>query len=284
MSSRLRRLPLLLWRATVNFYRDDGLNLAAGVAFYSLLSLGPLIYLGGLVFSRAFDDGTALRDAMSHLSPMLPARAYEALEGFAVALRDRGEFVLLAAPGLVWVASSAFSALEFAINKAFATAPRRRFWRSRLKALALLGLGAALLASTLVVPAIVPRLQRAAGLELDAGGLWQALQLPLLLAATYAIFVLYFKLLPRGRVAWHAAASGAALSLILWEGARRLFGGLLARSTAFSVLSGALAGVVAFLMWMHAAVALILLGAELAAVLNGNRAVSGPESDEGSAA
>jgi len=52
------------------------------------------------------------------------------------------------------------------------------------------------------------------------------------------------------------------------EGARRLFGGLLLRSPAFGLLTGTLAGTVAFLLWVYTAVAIVLLGAEFAALVH----------------
>ena len=67
------------------------------------------------------------------------------------------------------------------------------------------------------------------------------------------------------------AAPAAAFSVVALELGRRLFGRLLERSPAFGVLSGSVAGIVAFLLWIYTAVAVVLLGAELAAVLNGNR-------------
>ena len=88
---------------------------------------------------------------------------------------------------------------------------------------------------------------------------------------TFLTFSLFFKLLPRGKVRWPPTFAGAGLSVALWELARRLFGGFLLRSPSFGALNGTVAGIVAFLLWIYAAAAIILLGAELAAVLNGNR-------------
>ena len=65
---------------------------------------------------------------------------------------------------------------------------------------------------------------------------------------------------------------GSAVSeVVLWEGARHVFGGLLARSPAFGLFSGALAGIVAVLGWIYVAVAVTIYGAEVAALLNGTR-------------
>ena len=93
-----------------------------------------------------------------------------------------------------------------------------------------------------------------------------------LLAVTFGVFTLFYKWLPRGKVAWSAAAQAAVVALVLWEGARHVFGGILAKSTGFGFFSGALAGIVAVLGWVYVAVAVTIYGAEVAALLNGSRA------------
>ena len=61
------------------------------------------------------------------------------------------------------------------------------------------------------------------------------------------------------------------MSVGLWEAARRVFGSFLRNSPYYGLLTGSLAGVVAFLVWVYTAVGVLLLGAEIAAVINGNR-------------
>jgi len=89
-----------------------------------------------------------------------------------------------------------------------------------------------------------------------------------LLAGSFLIFGLFYKWLPRTKVRWRAAGTGALLAVALWEGARRLFGGLLIRSPAFGLLTGTLSGIVTFLFWIYTAVAIVLLGAEIAALVH----------------
>jgi uncharacterized BrkB/YihY/UPF0761 family membrane protein len=92
-----------------------------------------------------------------------------------------------------------------------------------------------------------------------------------MLAAAFLAFAVLLKLLPRGRVRWGCTVPAAAVALVLWELARSTFGKILLQSPAFGLLTGALAGIVAFLVWIYTAVAICLFGAEIAAVLNGNR-------------
>jgi len=89
---------------------------------------------------------------------------------------------------------------------------------------------------------------------------------------TFVVFTLFYKWLPSGKVAWSAAARAAGVAVVLWEGARHVFGGLLASSPAFGLFSGALAGIVAVLGWVYVALVVTIYGAEVAALLNGGTA------------
>jgi len=95
--------------------------------------------------------------------------------------------------------------------------------------------------------------------------------------AAFVAFTLFYKGLPRGRVGWGASVRASLAAVLLWEAVRRLFGGIMIRSPAYGLLTGTLAGLVAFLLWIYFGVMVILLGAEIAAVLNGSRgSVRGP--------
>lgn len=276
MKRRLLALGRLLAAAARNFYRDNCLDLSATVAFYTLLSLGPLLYLVGATMNLVLHGDTALEGALGKIAAFLPPEAVSLMRAVVDSLRQDEPLFLVAVPGLIWVASSAFSALEYAINVASGTAPLRKFWHSRLKALLVLTVGWLLLGLSLVAGSVIPWLERAhqaLGLPGEPPGLPALTAYPVQLLATFLAFTSFYKLLPRGRVAWTAASAGGVVALGLWDLARRLFTMLLARSPAFGLLTGTLAGVVAFLAWIYTAVAIVLLGAELSALLNRNRSV-----------
>lgn len=92
-----------------------------------------------------------------------------------------------------------------------------------------------------------------------------------LIAVSFASFTLIFKSLPQCRTYWRPSALAGLVSMLLWEGARQFFGRMLLYSPAFGLLTGGLAAVVAFLLWIYTAVAITLYGAELAAVLSERR-------------
>ncbi len=171
-------------------------------------------------------------------------------------------------------------AFEHALNIAFArNAGLRRIWRSRAKGFAVLIASGLFLAAFFLTNMLLPllgQLGEMLGLppmpELLAY-LGSALVSP---ALTFIVFYLFYRFLPSGRVRSGPAAAGALLATVGWEGARQLFAVLLQISPVFGLLAGTLAGVLTFLFWIYTGLAIVLFGAELAAVLNGDRPIDAP--------
>ena len=251
------------------FKRHNGLHLCAGVSFYALLSLPPLLYLTAALLGRVVRDPDVMARVLRTLQPLFPGSAGESLQEFASDLRTDGPLVLVALPALFWVATTVFASLELAVNVAFERAPRRTVLHTRLKSFALLSVGMIALLASLVTATALPGLERLlweAGLLPDGTRLAGPLSRVLIILAPLALFATFYKVLPRGRVRWRSAGWGALLALILWESARRVFGRVLVHSPALGLFSGALSGMVTVLLWVYAAVALQLLGAEFAAL------------------
>jgi membrane protein len=216
---------------------------------------------------------------LTAVASFLPAEIAPSLRTVGQSLAHGGALVAIAIPVLLWVASHAFSSLEVAVNVAFGTTPQRRFWLSRLKAFAGLSGGVIVLGATVVAGHLASWLDgyyARSGAPRAFSPRAHVVSVIGLVAVTFMVFTLFYKMLPRGKVAWSAAARAAVIAVVLWEGARQLFGGLLARSPAFGFLSGALAGMVAFLGWIYVAVVVTIFGAEVAALLNGNRGTAPP--------
>jgi membrane protein len=249
-------------------------NHAAAVAYYSLLSIGPFLLIVARLLGATLPGEDATVAAVARVSEFLPPEVGEMLPRLAEDLRSGSGLVVVALPVLLWLASIAFSALEVSVNIAFGTTPRRRFVLSRLKAFAAVSIAAVLLVISLGAQHLAIRLdeyREGFGLPPALGPRAVWISYLFLLLVPFAAFTLFYKALPRGRVAWRVAGSSALVALVLWEAARRVFGAALVHSPTFGLLTGTLAGLVSFLLWNYTAVAIALYGAEVAAILNGNR-------------
>jgi len=282
MSDRLGRACRAVWLALRNFLTDDALNYSAAVAFYALVSIGPALYLLGRVAETAFYVSDAVARGVSRAATFAPPDVAPIVERLTGGLRSGGGLELVAIPALLWVSASAFASLSRAINVAFGTDPTYRFWLSQLKAFAAVTISVLLLvvsAASIHALAWLERYRERLELPpvLGPGAMWGSFALSLVVSFT--AFFVFYKMLPHGKVSWTAAATGAVVAVVLWEGARRLFGLVLARSVSYGILTGTLAATVALLLWIYTVTAISLFGAELAAVLNGSRGeAAGPRS------
>ena len=251
------------------FRRHNGLHLCAGVSFYALLSLPPLLYLTAALLGRVVRDEDVIERLLTALQPLFPGLAGQSLRDFALDLRTDTPVVLLALPALFWVSTTVFASLELAVSVAFERTPRRTLLHTRLKSFALVSVGMLALLASLVVATALPGLERLlwdANLMPPGTRLAGTLSRLLIVVAPLVLFATFYKILPRGRVRWRSAGWGALLALVLWESARRVFGRVLVHSPALGLVSGALSGMLTVLLWVYAAVALLLLGAEFAAL------------------
>jgi membrane protein len=268
----IKRLPPLfhdLLGAPLRFRRHNGLHLCAGVAFYALLSVAPLTYLCASLFGRLLRDDDAQQRIVEAAASWLPTRASASFEDLVGSMRTDTPLFWLAIPALAWAASSVFASLDLAVNIAFERSRQRRFAWTRLKAFALIGVGLVALWATTLVAAVLPGIERLAwereflpdGVRI-AGGLGRLF----LLVLPFALFTIFYKILPRGNVSLRDCAMGASLTLLLWQGLYFAFGMLVSHSPALGLVSGSLAAMMAVLLWVYSAVVVVMLGAEFAAI------------------
>jgi len=265
----LRGLGVDLLGVLPRFRRHNGLHLCAGVSFYALLSLAPFLYLAAALLGRVLRDDDVTERMLETLQPLFPGTAGESLHELALDLRTDDPLVLVALPALFWVSTTVFASLELAVNVAFQRIPRRTVVLARLKSFALVSVGMIALLASLIAATLLPRLERAlweANVLAEGTRLAGSFSRALIVLAPLALFATFYKVLPRGRVRWRSAGWGALLALALWEAARRVFGRVLVHSPALGLFSGVLSAMVTVLLWVYASVALVLLGAEFAAL------------------
>ncbi|MBZ5640525.1 MAG: YihY/virulence factor BrkB family protein [Acidobacteriia bacterium] len=264
----------LLLKAVRHFLKDGCLDHAAAVAYYSLLSLAPFLYLVALLIRWMLPGHDPTGIALTRVSAFVPPELAPTIERLGRSLPSGEGMAVVAIPALVWVATTALTTLEGAVNVAFGTLPRRKYWLSKLKAFAGASGVTVLLFGTLAAnhaAAWLDRYRTRLKLPPVLGPRAAWFSYVALLVAAFATFATFYKLLPRGRIRWRSALSAALVALILWDIARRIFGSVLVHSPTFGLLTGTLAGIVAILLWVYTAAAICLYGAELAALLNGNR-------------
>ena len=258
----------LLKRTVRELQADNGLGLAAQLAYYFFLALFPalLVLLALASFLPAED---------------LVARAVTMLQGVApeeviTIIRDqlsqigserRGGLLTLGLAGALWSSSAALVAIIDALNHAYDVEDARPWWQQRLTAILLtIGVALFLLVSIALViagPELASFLTDRVGLSAAFEWTWKILQWPLVfvLVATAFGFIYYFA--PDVDQDWVWLTPGSVLATALWLLGSLAFRFYVVNFGSYEESYGTVGGVIVLLLWLYLSGLVIIAGAEL---------------------
>lgn len=253
--------------------------LAAGVAFYAFLALFPAMIAGVLGYGVFASPETVRRQA-DQIADALPADAASVLNGQLEAITNTGGNSLgvglaIALALALYSASGGTSHLLTALRIMFARTERPGFLRAKLEALGLTLAGIVLVLTLVTLIAAAPVVLDALDLPGVARAGVEAGRWALVTATLAASIAVLFRRAKRGDRSPTRLGVTVALGL------------LLAASVGFSVYVdnfgsygktyGALAGVVALLLWMWTGLFALLLGASIEAVIEAGSEQAGDD-------
>lgn len=253
---------------------EDNISLAAaGVAFYGLVALVPL--LGAIVIGYGFAaDPQSVLHTMKSLSPLLPDDVAKLIGDQLLSIvqssgSKKGLGLAVSLAVALWGARNAAISIIAAINMAFEVEETRSAVRINLLALLLTAGGVAmsvfaLLAITALgyLEKLLPKLPDA----LAETGKFVS-YLALLLCACAAAATLYRFAPSRHQAKWQWFTPGSMLSALLWVALTFGFGFYVAHFGNYDRTYGTLATIVILITWMYLSAYVYLLGAELNSAL-----------------
>ena len=263
-------------RLLVQVKADDITGMAAELAFRSLLALFPfLVFLasvGSMVASAAgVDDPTS--EVLDLVSDRLPDDAASVVSNQAGDVVESSNLGLLSIGmlGAIWAASGGVNALLKALNRAYNVEETRPIWRRYALSLATtIGASALIVTSIVVVlggSLIGEELAESVGLSGEFATALTIARLPLVLAVLLAGVSLIYWLGPNIELGWRSVLPGAAVFAVLWVLGTLAFALYVANFGSYNATYGALGGVVILLIWMYLSSAILLIGAEVNAVI-----------------
>ncbi len=261
-------------RAFLSFLRNDSGNLSAAIAFYSLLSLFPLVMLIVSVSGFFIQHFNLSRAIIHQASSLVPAGRELIRENLVTIVKHFGRVQLVSILLLWWSASGVFNPLERAMNRAWRVSQGRNYWRRHLLALGMVLIcGTLLLCSLLVTTVqrqvwhlpIMDQLRERAPLLFSLG--WRSLFWSIPVFFTIITFLLIYRIVPNRQLQFRQVAEGALAGSILWEIAKDIFAALLPYFN-YRHVYGSLAAGVAIMMWGYISSLILLFGAEFAAAVS----------------
>jgi membrane protein len=258
------------WRVFKELGDDDATHLSAGVAYYSVFSVFPLL-LGLLAISgTVFTSITLQEQFLDYVTESMPGSEEFVSKNIEELVRFRGALGIGAILGLLWSGSSAFGAMSRAINRAWDVEKDRPFYVAKtLHIIIALGVGILFLLSSFASVAIelLSNYSRDLGLPgheffLDFG-LGNLMLKAVPWAITLAVFLLLYRFVPNCKTYWRYVWTGAMVATILFEASKGIFLWYLVNVANYELIYGSVASMMVLMSWAYVSAFILILGAEI---------------------
>jgi membrane protein len=289
---KIRFVVDLFRQAFADFNEDEALTRGAALAYYTLLSLAPLLVVVIAVAGLAFGADQVREQILAQIGQLVGADAARTIATLMQKASKPSSGIIAAAVGVVTLllgAGGVFGYLHGMLNKIWKVPEKKTagIWhaiQSRFLSLAMvLGTGFLLLVS-LVVSAALSALGKTFGD--DIGFVLNAVHQIVSWAVIGVMFALIFRFLPDTRIAWRDVWIGAGITSLLFVLGQFLIGLYLGHGAVASVYGGA-GSLVIVLLWTYYSGLILFFGAEVTHVFatrwgSRKREVGGRESGVGS--
>lgn len=260
----------VLKTAVSDFFEDDALTLGAALAFYSALSMAPLIIIA-LWIASVVSPGARER-IVEQITGLVGPEGGEAVRTIvenAAASPNLGTIAgVIGIATLLFSAAGVFGQLQHAMNIIWDVKPKpgQGIWgwiRKRILSFGMLFAILFLLLVSLALSAAVTGATQViggafAGSEIVMG----ALDIVVSLLVITLLFAAIFRYLPDVRIAWADVWGGALVTAILFVAGKFAIGLYLGHSSVGSAY-GAAGSLVVLLVWVYYSSLIVFLGAEL---------------------
>jgi membrane protein len=256
------------------FRANQGLLLAGAVAYYSLLSIIPLLILIVIGLSHFVPEVEVIEATARYLDWLVPGQGSALSDELAKFLlhREIMGWVLLAT--MIFFSSLAFTVLENAMSVIFVhrvAVRRRHFLISALLPygyIMLLTVGVLLV--TLVSVGLEAMGERSIvlfGYRWGLDGLSGALLYLMGVAGEILIVTSIYLVMPVGRLSWRRALLGGVVAALLWELTRHLLLWYYSTLSRVGEVYGSFTTAIVILLSLEVGAILLLLGAQVIAEL-----------------
>ena len=261
----------VLWRAVRSLLEVGGNDLAASLAYYTLLSIVPFIVLLVLV-SSAFIDQETVREHLSQVVSVYFPASSDFLEETITPLMDvRVVTGVISFLGVLWGANGLFFATNRNVNRVFGSRQRTILKRPLTDMALGLGVIGLFLASIGLSGLFRVGVDLAASYEGTsrllgelAGVMLRAILVALPPFVTFLVFAIVYDKVPTISVPWRDSTFGALVAATLFEGVKYFFFWITTTLGHQSLIYGPLTSVIILLIWSQLGALIFLFGAAVA--------------------
>jgi membrane protein len=258
-------------RSITEFVNDDAMNLGGALAFYTALSMAPLLILvlaiAGFVWQTSDVQAEVIRQVQSLIGKS-GAETAESIMHAGGKEQAHGIAAIVGIVTLVFGATGVFAQLQASLNRIWNVEhkPGRGVWdfiRKRLLSLGMILAIAFLLLVSLLVSAALGFISGSRRIELPGGDTtWAIIDLVISLLVYSGIFTAIHRFLPDVKITWKQALVGGVFTAILFAIGKELLGWYLGQGSVSSPY-GAAGSLLVVLVWVYYSSLILFLGAEV---------------------
>ena len=246
--------------------RDDVTDMAAAVTYYGFLALFPfLLFLVAL--ASVIITPPQAEQIVQQLSQVAPGAVTQILGDRIRQLGHQQNVSLLgfSALGAIWAASGAVMALMRALNVAYDVKEQRPFWKTRGIALLMTLFSGVLALVAGLVAIAAPALAGALGGPIATAVVW--LRLPAAGLVMMFLWAVLYYLLPDVEQDFKFITPGSVIGVVIWVIASWGFSQYVVHFGNYDKTYGSIAGIIVLLFWMWISALVLLVGAEVNALI-----------------
>lgn len=254
------------WHALKGFRQNNGLFLSAGLSFYFLVCLVPMLFLFVSVMGYLLTSEAATSAVLSQIGQFVPVYKKELAEMLTRLIATRKTSGAIGTVILLFFSMQLFACLRTVMNVVFEQPRGHGFFRGMLWDVVMLAVIGVLFLASMIITDLLFWLRTFVLSPAHVPRQWfRYATVGLALGFNTALFFVVYRYFPARRVRLGAALAGGVLASLLWEVAKQLFRWYILAIGVYDQIYGALGFLVGLTMFVYYSGIVMVLGAEYTA-------------------
>lgn len=263
--------------------KDDASGLSAQLSYYFMLSLFPmLLFLLSIVPVVGVKQSTIRDMIKEHVppdyAPQVSSIIGDIMDNASGGLLSIGLIVAL------WSASNGMTALMNSFNVAYDVEDSRNFIVSKLLSVLFTLALIVVLPLTLILPTFGEQISSLLfgpiGLGDQVKWVFNIIRVILPLIVVFVAFMVLYTLAPNVKIKMMSVIPGSIFATVVFLVGSYLFGIYISNFANYSKTYGSIAGIIILMLWLYITGFIIIIGAEINAIIHQRKIVSGQTPEE----